>query len=291
MKFSIVTPTLNQPEWLRLCAASVADQLVGGHGLEIEHIIQDGGAGEAPVLSAATGGAGYELRHFRERDSGMYDALRRGVERASGEIIGHLNSDEQYLPGALAAVAEWFEQHPEAEMVFGDAVMVGSDGRYLSSRYVSVPDPLHMRLTGNLTVFTAATFFRRRMLERGVVYDPEWRVVGDAEWICRLVEAGVPMAVRRGYLAAFTWNPHILSNTARGDAERARLYRSVPAHLRWLKIPLTIQNRLGRLFRGAYHLKPHNYAIYTRAEPSRRTEFRVEKPTYRWPARSEGDVL
>ena len=39
-----------------------------------------------------------------EKDSGMYDGLNRGLRRATGEILAHLNSDEQYLPGALAAV-------------------------------------------------------------------------------------------------------------------------------------------------------------------------------------------
>lgn len=292
MKISIVTPTLNQPDWLKFCISSVADQLSTerADSFEIEHIIQDGGSERSKLPQKQSADSRYSLRVYTEKDSGMYDALRRGFEKASGDLIAHLNSDEQYLPGTLQSVIKWFAHHPEKEMMFGDAIMVGSDGCYLSSRFVAIPTPLHMRLSGNLTVFTAATFFRKQMLDRGIHYDASWKVVGDADWICRLVENGVPMGVRRGYLSTFTWNPNILSNTALGDAERLRLRASVPGNLRWLNWPLILRNRLQRMFSGAYLLKPHSYAIYTKSSPIERQLFHVKNPTFLWPKLTAGGV-
>src|ERR1700694_5003916 len=117
MKVSVVTPSFKQLPWLKLCVASVADQV----GVEIEHIVQDAGTGGDLEIWAASQPS---LRLFVEPDAGMYDAINRGLRRATGEICAYLNCDEQYLPGALQAVEKFFQSHPEVDMVFGDVVMV-----------------------------------------------------------------------------------------------------------------------------------------------------------------------
>src|SRR6516225_10353465 len=121
MKFSIVTPSFKNSEWLKLCIASVADQ----QGVELEHIVQD---------SCSDDGTGDWLPHdsrvkaFIEKDGGMYDAVNRGYRRATGDILAYLNCDEQYLPGALATVGKFFESNPEVDVVFGDCVIVDAKG-------------------------------------------------------------------------------------------------------------------------------------------------------------------
>src|SRR5258705_813318 len=131
MVFSVVTPTFNHAEWVRLCAASVADQT----GVTFEHIIQDGGDGK---------GLGWlenmpRARLFVEPDRGMYDALTKGISRAAGDVISHLNSDEQYLPGTLEFVQEFFTRNPKIEVLFGDAILVDAEGKPLSYRRVDSP--------------------------------------------------------------------------------------------------------------------------------------------------------
>ena len=137
MFFSIVTPTFKQPEWLRLCAASVADQA----GVRIEHIIQDGGDGEGLEWLESYAVA----RLFVEPDRGMYDALTKGISKANGDIIGHLNSDEQYLPGALELVHRFFTENPEMEVVFSDAILIDADVTPLSYRRIVLPLALAYR--------------------------------------------------------------------------------------------------------------------------------------------------
>ena len=86
--------------------ASVADQ-----GVEAEHIVQDACSNDGTLEWLLTDP---RVKAFSEKDAGMYDAVNRGLRRASGEILSYLNCDEQYLPGALPhAVAAYFERHPE----------------------------------------------------------------------------------------------------------------------------------------------------------------------------------
>ena len=89
-KFSIVTPSFRNSEWLKLCVASVADQAV-----EHEHIIQDGGSDDGtldwllsdPRVSAVA-----------EKDAGMYDALNRALRRSCGEYIAFLIATNSTCP-------------------------------------------------------------------------------------------------------------------------------------------------------------------------------------------------
>src|SRR5688572_31350980 len=99
MTFSIITPSFRNSEWLKLCVASVADQ-----GVEHEHIVQDGGSDDGTLDWLRIDP---RVQAHVEKDAGMYDAINRGLNRATGDIIAHLNCDEQYLPGALPAVEKF----------------------------------------------------------------------------------------------------------------------------------------------------------------------------------------
>ena len=101
------------------------------------------------------------MKVFVEKDQGMYDGINRGLRRAGGDILAYLNCDEQYLPGALAAVAGFFEQHPEIDVLFGDVVMVDTEGRYLYHRKMQTPLKYHT-WTCHLSTLSCAMFFRRR---------------------------------------------------------------------------------------------------------------------------------
>src|SRR5882757_299741 len=101
--FSVITPSFRNSNWLKLCVASVADQAV-----EVEHIVQDAGSDDGTLdwLSREP-----RVKAIVEPDSGMYDAVNRGLRRAQGDILSYLNCDEQYLPGALSAVEQFFSEH------------------------------------------------------------------------------------------------------------------------------------------------------------------------------------
>jgi glycosyltransferase involved in cell wall biosynthesis len=185
MDFSIVTPTFKQPDWVRLCAASVADQ----SGVTFEHIIQDGGDGRGLRWLENMPA----VRLFVEPDLGMYDALAKGISKATGDIISHLNSDEQYLPGTLESVHRFFTRNSEVEVLFGDAILISAEGTPLGYRRIISPQRSHT-VACHLGTLTCSTFFRRSVVERGLSYKSDWKDVGDAALVLSWLNAGVKMA-------------------------------------------------------------------------------------------------
>src|SRR5208337_3753681 len=196
VRISIVTPSYRRSAWLKLCIASVADQLG-----KVEHIVQDAGSDDGTLDWLPRDP---RVQAFVEKDQGMYDGINRGLRRAGGDILAYLNCDEQYLPGALAAVAGFFERHPQVEVLFGDVVMVDAEGRYLYHRKMQTPLKYHT-WTCHLSTLSCAMFFRRRVVsEYGLLFDARLRDVGDGEWMVRLLRRGVRMAALRQFTSVFT---------------------------------------------------------------------------------------
>jgi glycosyltransferase involved in cell wall biosynthesis len=304
MNFTIVTPHFKQLDWLRLCVASVADQ-AGESGLLVEHIIQDGGTPgiedfarshgaafssdtssfDMPSDDAAGPKAPYRLSVHREADAGMYDAINRGFRRASGDILAWLNADEQYLPGALRKVADAFQAHPKAEMIFGDTVVTDSGGRYICSRTAVKPQRLHSLVSGNLSFLSAANFISRSVVDRGHLIPEGWRVVGDAAWAGALLAQGVPMRRVPQYLASFVDTGDNLCLRPEAADEMARLSRMAPPWAQHLSPAIIAWFRVRKLLAGAYRLTPFGYDVFTKAQPNQRTRFEVHDPTQRWRGR------
>ncbi len=273
-QFSIITPSFRNSDWLKLCVASVADQ-----GAALEHIVQDAGSDDG-TLDWLTGDR--RVKAFVEKDAGMYDALNRGLRRAQGEILACLNCDEQYLPGALAAVSDFFGQHPEVEMVFGDFVAVNRDGGYMFHRKVQAPSKHHLWVS-HLPAFTCATFFRKSVIrERGLFFDPAYRIVGDGERMLRALQQGVRMAVLRRFTSVFTMTGANLGSGPDAEREAEKLTQTAPAWVRRLKWAFVLQHRLRRVTGGVYLQKPFSYAVYTRSSPEQRINHEVTRPVFRW---------
>jgi glycosyltransferase involved in cell wall biosynthesis len=278
MKCSIITPSFNNSAWLKLCIASVADQ-----GVEAEHLVQDGGSTDG-TLDWLPGDP--RVRAVVEKDGGMYDAINRGLRRASGDILAWLNCDEQYLPGALKAVAGCFAAHADVDMVFGDIVMVGAEGQYLCHRKVQ-PPLLGHTWTCHLSTLSCGMFFRRKLVAPGGFWlDTSYRAGGDGEWMVRLLRAGVRMAALRQFTSIFTMTGANLGQQPLSLAEWRRLRDTAPLWRRMLAPGYVVHHRLRRLLDGSYRQPPFQFSLYTPANPGTRgtrVMRDVAKPTSRLP--------
>lgn len=279
MKFSIVTASFRQPGWLKRCARSVADQ----EGVEVEHIIQDGGTEGIEGLRLPPLRPGYERRSSVEPDSGMYDALNRAFSKVRGDVVGILNCDEQYLPGTLSRVAAVFRDHPEADMVVGDYLIVDQGGQLLSYRRSTRLRPSMILSEMNLYDFTCAMFYRRRLLDRGIRFDPGYRAAADADWISRLLWSGVEIRYVREYFATFALTGSNVSQRAEPEAEIRRLRKITPRWAVALRPVLRAWRHCEKLVAGGYRSGPIEYGIYAGEEDPERTRFRCEKPEWRHP--------
>jgi glycosyltransferase involved in cell wall biosynthesis len=274
MKFSIITPSFRSSAWLKLCIASVADQ----QGVEFEHIVQDSCSDDGTqdwLLQDK------RVSAFIEKDAGMYDAVNRGYRRATGDILAYLNCDEQYLPGALKAVQEFFEKNPQVEVVLAGNIVTDGDGKYICHRHSMVPTARQVWF--RFPILTSSIFIRRRVIhERGLFFDTKWRDLGDFHWILSLMKNRVPMAVCNTFTSVFAdtgENMNLKPNAIREKEETAKM---IPAGLKATRLLWILSHRLRRLWHGHFLLRATNYSIYTKASPERRVTIDVPKPTAVW---------
>lgn len=127
MNLSVLTPTYAYGRFLGDALASVAAQRVGSGAPQ--HVVVDGGSEDETLEVLRTAPPNVVWRS--EPDEGQSDALNKALALAEGEWIGWLNADEFYLPGAFEMLAACAVQHPNAAMIYGDAVFVDVEGRAL----------------------------------------------------------------------------------------------------------------------------------------------------------------
>lgn len=158
-RIGIVTPSFNTAKYIGVAVRSVLDQDYPN----LDYLVMDGGStdGTVEVLRSF----GDRVRWVSEKDGGQADAIRRGLERTEGEILTWLNSDDMFCRGAFRAVAEFFGDHPDVDVVYGDANYVDAHG-FLIARCAHVePYSAHRLFCYSDFIVQPAAFFRRRAYE------------------------------------------------------------------------------------------------------------------------------
>jgi glycosyltransferase involved in cell wall biosynthesis len=268
VRFSIVTPSFRQFDWLKLCARSVADQEV-----ECEHLIQDAGTGPElePWIRTET-----RAQLVVEPDAGIYDGLNRGFTRATGEVLAWLNCDEQYLPGALSAVQAYFAAHPELDVVLADNVVVEASGRYLAHRFSLAQRPWECAV--RFAVSSCALFFRRRVWRP---FDTRWKSSGDWWWYVAMLRAGARVGVLRQFVATFAETGENLGRRPVTAVEQREILRARPWWMRLTLPLLLLRHRWKMRAAGANDVAPFSYRIHVPSQ-NERVAFQVEHPTPKW---------
>src|SRR5713101_2181320 len=113
-KISVVIPCFNARSTVEETLRSVLSQDAKAY----EVIVQDGGSNDGTLEILHRYGG--DISYVSEPDAGQSDALNRAIQRANGDIIGWLNADDIYTPGAFRLVADAFIQYPSADLVYGD---------------------------------------------------------------------------------------------------------------------------------------------------------------------------
>lgn len=205
-RISVVVPSFNQGAYIEATLRSVLDQ---GYP-DLELIVMDGGSADETVGV---------LRRFDERltywvsepDAGQTDAINKGLERATGEILCYLNSDDLLAPGSLNAVARAFRQHPDVDVVHGRCVYVSQDGEELFTRAGKVTDlASYLRIWDRFRdgeyLTQPEVFWRKALYDRVGPFRVDLHSVMDFEMWLRMLSAGatfhfidVPLAVFRTY--------------------------------------------------------------------------------------------
>jgi glycosyltransferase involved in cell wall biosynthesis len=196
LKLSIVTPSFNQGRFLEETILSVLNQ-----GYEpLEYIVIDGGSTDESVSIIRR----YEHRLTyweSEKDRGQVHAINKGLERATGDIVAFLNSDDVYLPGAFSAVMSYFTANPESKWICGDTIMFG-DGHDTQLIRSIVPKSAAHCLSWAYRAPQPGHFWRNEIVRSGFL--ERWNYDFDHDMYVRLLLAGykceylpLPMAAYR----------------------------------------------------------------------------------------------
>ncbi|WP_438479485.1 glycosyltransferase family 2 protein [Oleiharenicola lentus] len=220
-KISIVTPSYQQARYLGQTMRSVLNQAV-----PVEYVVQDGGS---------TDGSAELIQQFAprlhawasERDAGQADAIARGFTKTSGrpdDLMAWINSDDYYQPGALAFVADYFAQHPEVDVLYGNRIVVDEESKEIARWFLPAHDAEVLRL--NDFVPQETLFWRRRVWEKAGGLDTGFQFALDWDLLLRF-QAADSRIVRVPYFIA-CFRAHAAQKTAAfmhstGQSEITRL--------------------------------------------------------------------
>ena len=259
MKFSIVTISYNQAQFLEEAILSVLNQ----EGVDIEYIVVDPGS---------TDGSREIIERYRDRiarvifepDHGPADGLNKGFALATGDVYGFLNSDDVFRPGALAKAARYFERHPHIDVVSAHAHLIDERGALLH-RVFSRRFSVYGYLARGLVIIQQSTFCSAAAYRRTDGFNVLNRTCWDGELWVDLAVAGVKFGMAHDFWSGYRVHGNSITGTMVRDGYRdiyaedfdrmrRRLHcrAEVPARIAqliriesWLRDPVVLMLRLG----------------------------------------------
>lgn len=216
MKISVITPNFNGARWLARGMDSVLSQQLAP-GDELEYILMDGGSTDGSLAIAETR-RGRLAALVSEKDAGPADALNKGFRLATGDLIGWLNADDVYRPGALAAAIAVAKAHPRAALFFGKCRIVdevGAEIRGFPSFVKNACFPFSCRFLIQCINYVSqpASWFRRSALAAAGGLRTDFKAAFDYDLTLRLWRQGGGTQIPGGPWADFQWHPGAISGT------------------------------------------------------------------------------
>ncbi len=220
MKFTVITCTYNAASVLQRTLDSVRAQTWG----DLEHLIVDGASRDDTVAMAEAycsecrdDDDGHEATVVSEPDRGLYDAMNKGIARATGDYIVFLNAGDT-LPDAdtLETVASYVaDGEPLPAVLYGDTDIVDGDGHFLRHRRLTPPDRLTWRSFRHGMLVCHQAFYARTDIARDTPYNLRYRYSADVDWCIRIMREGTRrhLALRRV--------PHVIAHFLDGGMTTA----------------------------------------------------------------------
>lgn len=234
-KISIVTPSYNQGQFLEQTMRSVFDQ----NYPNLEYIVIDGGSSDesASIIKK------YENRliYWQSKpDKGQTDAINIGLEHCTGDIVGWLNSDDIYLPGALHKVAAAF-QDASVDVVHGGRVMIDEKGRTIGWNPAIPFDPQSY----GFTVCSETTFWRAELGARVGKLNTDLVFAMDLEFFSRLYQQGKFLTLT-DYIGGFRCHADSKTSTLQETCmmEAEREWNKIFNNQNWKIIPQSTPRRM-----------------------------------------------
>lgn len=226
-KISVITPSFNQGHFLEQTILSILNQ----DYLNLEYIIIDGGSNDQSISIIER----YATRlsfWVSEQDNGQGHAINKGFQKATGDIIGWINSDDLLLPNTLNTIAKLFIDHNPA-WITGDCIEINEHsvetGRYTTELPNTLYDWLNLFARGfSYSIIQPATFWTREALDNVGLLNEKWHYSFDHEFFFRLFKHyGSPLYINQP-LAAF--RIHSQSKTSTSAKIFMKENKAIAAH-------------------------------------------------------------
>lgn len=221
-RISIITPSYNQAAYIEWTVRSVLLQRYSN----LEYIVMDGGSndGTREILDRYCS----RFAHYvSEKDEGQADAVARGLERSTGQIMAYLNSDDMLAPGALQFVADYFARHPEVDAIYSHRCTVNEANKAIS--YWILPHHSNYLMERWDLIPQETCFWRRSLFEQCGNIDPSFRFALDYDLFLRYMRRGRFERVNR-FLGAFRYHCNAKTFTLLQDVGHAEIKRVQEKH-------------------------------------------------------------
>jgi glycosyltransferase involved in cell wall biosynthesis len=256
-KITIVTPSFNQAQFLERTILSVINQ----HYPNLEYIIIDGGStdGSVEIIKRYEKYLAYWVS---EKDNGQSEAINKGFNLATGQIFAYLNSDDIYLPGAVNHIAEIFLSTKNADIVYGNALLINSINKKIG-QCIALPFKLKEHLNGLFAIPQPSAFWKREVFDKVDGFNENNQTCMDGEFFARAADAKFGFYLTNKFLSAF----RVHKNSKTSDTNQEHLmdyYEDQLNYINELKTAnkIKVNNFYKHLYRIKYLPKKLFYSIY-----------------------------
>lgn len=228
-RVSIVTISFNQAEFLERTLLSVLEQDYP----DIEYIVVDPGStdGSRDIIERYRS---HITKIILQPDSGPPDGLNHGFSETTGSVLGILNSDDVFKPGAIASAVRYLDNHRDVDVVSGHADLIAPDDRFLRRLY---SDRMSVRkfIYGGAILMQPSTFFRSSIFDRTPGFNVNNKVNFDGELYLEMALAGARFAVTNEIWSGYRIHPQSVtgskSSAEKIERARAEMFKLVKGRL------------------------------------------------------------
>jgi glycosyltransferase involved in cell wall biosynthesis len=192
---AIVTPSFNHGQFLRATIDSVIDQ----NYPRLSYHVQDGESNDGTVEILKSYGDRISWRSAP--DEGQSDAINAGFAGIDCDIMAYLNSDDILLPGALASIANFFQERPDVDIVYGHRIFIDYAGSEIGRAILPAHSKSALCYAGYVPQETM--FWRRRVWDRIGPMDIGFHYALDWDFMLRAQDAGFKFMRLRRFYACF----------------------------------------------------------------------------------------
>ena len=223
MTLGIVTISFNQAQYLSETIASVKLK----DSSKLRYVIVDPGSKDGSREIILRNQDKFSAM-ILEPDKGPADGLNKGFAQCDADIFGYLNSDDRFTPGALDYVLDFFERHPDVDVLMGGVRIINGEGKAAHRRRLSWRFSAQNYLDGTCLPIQQGTFFRRRVWEKTKGFNAENFTCWDTELLIDMLLTGAKIETVykvfgdfRIHAASITGS-HRLNDRYLKDVERLR---------------------------------------------------------------------